>query len=379
MTQLEVTDAGILYITPDPAHEHVFASHPHPLQLTEQEFICTCQCGHALYAVDAHVRLLRSKDGGVTWVDEGSIYDRSRDDRSYSYHDGFISRLRDGSVVVLAFRADRSVPRKPMFAEKGGLIESEPVLFLSRDGGLTWTHPWVVRLPAGIRATPANPIIELDDGRWLATFDQWPRYDDPGLYKPRMVAFSSNDNGQTWEGLPVMADGWTGEKGFWHGKTLLLADGRLFTTFWAADLTDEAKGPVDLPMHISFTDQPATCWPDPASTTVPAQTHWPTQLPDGRLALIYTVRAEPRPGIKVTLAVDDGRNWDLATEVQLWDATGWTHVGIDAPDRYPHSHDTIAFGAPSLMTTLDGDLYASWWCTYASLTHIRWARLRIVA
>ena len=30
------------------------------------------------------------------------------------------------------------------------------------------------------------------------------------------------------------------------------------------------------------------------------------------------------------------------------------------------------------MTTLDGELYASWWCTYASLTHVRWARLRVV-
>ena len=61
-----------------------------------------------------------------------------------------------------------------------------------------------------------------------------------------------------------------------------------------------------------------------------------------------------------------------------WDATGWTHLGVSSPDKYPHSHDTIAFGAPTLMTTLESDLYASWWCTYASLTHNRWARLRVV-
>jgi hypothetical protein len=62
--------------------------------------------------------------------------------------------------------------------------------------------------------------------------------------------------------------------------------------------------------------------------------------------------------------------------VRLWDATGWTHLGINAPEVYPHSHDTVAFGAPTLLATLEGDLYASWWCTYASITHIRWARLR---
>jgi hypothetical protein len=79
-----------------------------------------------------------------------------------------------------------------------------------------------------------------------------------------------------------------------------------------------------------------------------------------------------------TLSEDGGRRWDVENQVRLWDATGWTHIGIPIPDRYPHSHDTIAFGAPTLMTTQEGELYASWWCTYASLTHIRWARLRVV-
>jgi hypothetical protein len=37
----------------------------------------------------------------------------------------------------------------------------------------------------------------------------------------------------------------------------------------------------------------------------------------------------------------------------------------------PHSHDTVAFGTPTLLTTLEGDLYAS-------ITHSRWARLRAV-
>jgi len=53
----------------------------------------------------------------------------------------------------------------------------------------------------------------------------------------------------------------------------------------------------------------------------------------------------------------------------------WTHIGLESRDRYPRSHDTIAFGAPSLFTTTSGELVASWWCTHASLTHLRWARI----
>jgi hypothetical protein len=75
------------------------------------------------------------------------------------------------------------------------------------------------------------------------------------------------------------------------------------------------------------------------------------------------------------LSEDGGVTWDLENQIRLWDATGWTRIGHNSADKYPRSHDTIAFGAPTLMTTTGGDLYASWWCTYASLTHIRWARL----
>ena len=35
---------------------------------------------------------------------------------------------------------------------------------------------------------------------------------------------------------------------------------------------------------------------------------------------------------------------------ETWDATGWTRIGLNNADKYPRSHDTIAFGAPTLMT-----------------------------
>ena len=104
--------------------------------------------------------------------------------------------------------------------------------------------------------------------------------------------------------------------------------------------------------------------------------NWPAELPDGRLCAIYTRRESQQPGFMALLSEDGGVTWDLENQIRLWDATGWTHIGHNSHDKYPRSHDTIAFGAPTLMTTTGGNLYASWWCTYASLTHIRWARLR---
>jgi hypothetical protein len=374
---LEIIDSGILYINPDPAHYHVFASHAHPLQLTDHEFIATYQRGDGMYAANTNIAVARSSDGGVTWQQAGFLHDRSGDDRPYSYHDGFLSQLSDGTLVVFTFRADRSRPDQPMFSPSGGLIANEPALFFSSDRGRTWTPPQPLALPAGIVATPACPIVELADGRWLATFDQWHAYDENQPYQPRMFALFSADRGRTWDDLIVMAEGQAVGKGFWHGKTIRLADDRLFTLYWAADMTQPEQGPVNLPIHYAIADPQGQHWPMPQPTTLPGQTNWPAQLPDGTLAAIYTLREAEAPGFFVALSADGGQTWDLENQVRVWDATGWTHIGLSSPEKYPRSHNTIAFGAPTLMALHNEDLYTSWWCTYASLTHIRWARLRL--
>lgn len=378
MSKLTIIDSGILYINPDPAHYHVFASHAHPVQLSTHEFLATYSRGDGMYATNQNIALTRSLDGGVTWQTEGFLHNQDGDDRPYSYHDGFLSQMRDGTLVVFAFRVDRTHPDQPMFSPSGGLLDNEPVLFLSTDGGHTWSAPQPAPLPAGVVATPASTITELADGRWLATFDQWHGYHDDRPYKPIMLAITSADRGRTWGTLETMADGASINKGFWHGKTIRLRDGRLFTLYWAADMSQPDKGAVNLPIHYAITDPGATSWPMPQPTTLPGQTNWPAQLPDGALAAIYTLREAEQPGFLVALSHDLGQSWDLENQVRVWDATGWTHLGISSPDKYPRSHNTIAFGAPTLMTTLEGDLYASWWCTYASLTHIRWARLRVI-
>jgi BNR repeat-like domain len=373
---LEIVASGILFINPDPSRYHVFASHAHPLQLTAREFVSTYQRGSAIYAVDMELALARSRDGGVTWTDEGPIHDRGQDERPYSHHDGFLSRLRDGTLVVLTFRVDRTDPDRPMFGPTGGVSANEPVLFFSGDGGRSWSPPRPIALPTGLIGTPANPVVELADGSWLASFDRWHGFDEPGSYRPRMFALRSTDRGRTWSAPTVIADGTARGLGYWHGKTILLPDGRFYSTFWTADISDDARGPHDLPLHQLFAHPTDRHWPEPEPTPIPAQTHWPTALPDGRLCLVYTWRLAERPGFMAVLSEDGGRTWDLDHQVRLWDASGWTHIGLHAPEVYPHSHDTIAFGAPTLLTTLNGELYASWWCTYASVTHIRWARLR---
>jgi len=70
--------------------------------------------------------------------------------------------------------------------------------------------------------------------------------------------------------------------------------------------------------------------------------------------------------VMVILSQDTGQTWDIEYQVRVWDATGWAQFGLSSPDRHPRSHDRIGFGGLPLITLMDGDLFASWWCTDAS-------------
>jgi sialidase-1 len=375
MSSIAIVDSGVIYRNPDPGHRYIAALFPHPLELPGGEFICAYNRGSALYATDLTFFLARSADGGRTWPSHDMLSDRSHDDWPYSYHDPFLSRMRDGTLVIGAFRADRSDPDRPMFNERtGGLLKVEPILLRSTDDGRTWSAPEPVSLPDGTVATPAAAIIELSDGRWFWPFDQWKDFDDEAPYQPRTLGFFSDDQGGTWGDMIAYADGAAAGKGFWHGKPIVLDNGRLLTLYWAADMRTGAN----LANHLCFGDASARRWSDPVPTNLPGQTSALVDLGSGQLCIVYTWREAEQPGIMAALSEDGGRIWDLDGQARLWDATGRDRLGVESLDTYPRSHDTIAFGAPAAARASDGEVYAAWWCMEAAIVHIRWARLRVV-
>ncbi len=373
MTSMRLVDEGVIFRNPDPGNRHSSALFPNPLELPSGELICCYNRGSALYAIDLTFHLARSGDGGRTWSDQGPITARRLDERPYSYHNPFVSQMRDGTLIIGAFRSDRSDPERPMFnATTGGLYEPEIILLRSDDEGRSWGPPEVIALPPGIVATPAAAVIELADGSWFWPFDQWKSFDEQGPYLPRTLGFFSHDRGRTWGDLLTYADGAPEGLGFWHGKPIMLHDGRLAVLYWAAEMASGAN----LPNHVSFSSATAQRWSPPTPTNLPGQTNALLDLGSGRLCAVYTLREGEQPGIMAARSEDGGLSWDLDGQLRLWDATGRDRLGVASLESYPRSHDTIAFGAPAALRLADGDLYATWWCMEAAIVHVRWARLR---
>lgn len=374
MSQLELLDSGVVYHNPNPGYQYTFACHSHAIELAPDELLCGYQRGQALYSVDSVCAQSRSRDGGKTWTAEPLMCDPKRDNRPYSYHGPMLTRVGERALVALIMRIDRSDPDHPLFNETtGGIVASDTVLLHSRDNGVTWSDPQVVRPPAGQLLTPACPIVVLRDGRWLLAQDEWHAYDAPGPYRPRTVLLFSSDAGRTW-GQPVsFADAADQNKACWHGKIQRLRDDSLFTMMWTAD-NQKWK---NLTLHYCTGSAGGRDWSAPQPTNIPGQTNWSVQLPDGRMLAIYTVRETTPPGFYMTFSEDGGRTWDLSKQLHAWDATGRDKIGVHAPDSYPRSHDTIAYGAPTATVLSNGDVFCTFWCTEMSVTQIRHARVRL--
>lgn len=374
MSKLELLSSGPIYLNPDPGYTHVTALFSHIVPLDGDELLCTYNRGQGMYATDLSFWQARSHDGGRTWGDHTLITDRSLDDRPYSYHSPFISHMRDGLLVFVAFRVDRSDPNRPIFNEKtGGLTELELILQRSADKGVTWSPPETIGVPADMVITPSSAIVELPDGRWFLAHDQWHAFDDPGPYKPRTVGFFSDDKGKTWNAPVSFANGSAEGKGFWHGRITPLTDQRLFALFWSAEMSDPMG---DLPLHRCFGTADSREWSTPEATNILGQTNAVVDLGDGRFVAIYTSREQTSPGFFACVSDDWGLTWDIANQIVVWDATGRERLGIDAPESYPRSHDTIAYGAPTANLLNNGDILFSFWCTEMSITHIRYALLK---
>ena len=372
--KLSIEHEGSLYKNPKPGFRAECAFLPNVVPLGGDEIICVYRVGQAFYSNDGKLALLRSTDGARTWQQCGVLWDPASDNVVYNYSVPHAARLADGTLLLVASRIDQSGDlQEPHNEETGGFRYMEKVLFRSEDGGRTWEGPRVIDLgDDGIADVPSQ-IIELTDGRLWIPCEVWKSWDDTSELHIKGYCLFSQDGGRTWNGRVDFPSTRSREKMFSHTRYTKMLDGRILGLQW----TQSVGGQQNFELHRVLSDRSGTDWPEPIPVGIQAQTCWPADLGEGRLALAYTSREGRNPGVYVVLSADEGLTWDLENQVQVWDAVGQEFLGVDNVPDYPASHDNIAFGKPNLARLSNGSLVAAWWCTQACVTHARYAKLRV--
>ncbi|MCX6624225.1 MAG: sialidase family protein, partial [Acidobacteria bacterium] len=227
MIQLTIEESGVIFRNPLPGHRVMNVFYPMVLPLANHELLCVARIAAALYAPGAWLEIFRSTDGGSTWQREGPVTDRKRESPTYSYSDAYLTRLRDGSLVLRAGRWNFVDPDQLAFSHQTqGLMPIEVCYLCSVDDGRTWSQPAVADFRShfgpGQEPAPQGGIVELPDGAWFQGFETWKSYENAGPFELNSYGLFSRDQGRTWHDRVTVASGVARNLSHSHGIPIRL-------------------------------------------------------------------------------------------------------------------------------------------------------------
>lgn len=288
------------------------------------------------YANDGDVVMLRSKDGGKTWGDRqvpGAIKDV--DER-----EGCAVQLRDGTIVMGVFYNDlyNKDGSYPFGAATNKVLEAGrqylgAYITTSNDNGHTWSAPKFINtkgMPFSNLEGPTDAPIEMPDGSILMGIIGYSPQGDKG--NRAAVMLRSTDKGQSWQYLSTMANDPGGKLGgFMEPGIARTKSGRIISVM-------RNHGP-DQALYATWSDDDGKTWAPVQKTAMTGHPADVIQLADGRVMATYGIRTGPHAkpgGIRACFSNDNGKTWDIGTEIQLrndflnWD-TGYPE-SLQLPD-----------------------------------------------
>ena len=329
-----------LFSNADFQHEVIYSNgyrHLHPadiIKLKNGELLIMAREANEHYAPDGDVIMLRSKDGGKTWGNKQVIGGMPDADE----REGCGIQLRDGTIVMGVYynknyKPDGSYNFDGTMVREAGKRYLGCYIITSKDNGHTWSKPMDIDtkdMPFSNLEGPADAPIEMPDGSIVMGIIGYAPYGDTKNHAAVMIR--SVDKGKTWKFLSIMANDPGGKLGgFVEPGIVLTKTGRIITALRNA-------GPAQA-IWITYSDDNGKTWVPVFQTDMIGHPVDLIQLKDGRIMATYGIRTGPHAkpgGVRACFSNDNGKTWDIKTEVIIrndfinWD-TGYPE-SLQMPD-----------------------------------------------
>ena len=333
---------------------------PQAVRLANGDILCSFSVGGGQF-VHGGTDWVRSTDGGETWQLEGSILPPTTDPPSANFLK--LSLSADGKTIY-AYGTRFWGSTDQGFGERRG----EALFCKSDDGGLSWSDPELIAMPADCPLEISHGILPLKSGRLLAPAATLPQKDRLG---EQVVAVVSDDGGQTWPTHAIVFEDPNKKLGYWEQKLAEIAAGRVMATAWTVSLGDY----VDQPDSFAISNDDGQTWGPAHSTGIQGQTLTPVPLGEDRLLVFYN-RRYGEQGIVMCLVTFTDDQWTVHFEGLLYDARSQRERPSDVESGVDELA-TFAFGFPTAVILDDGTFLVTHWCVENGVCGIRWTRLRI--
>jgi len=335
--------------------------HLHPadiIRLKNGDILMFAREGTEHYANDGDVFMLRSKDNGLTWGEKQFVANIPNVDE----REGCGIQLKNGTIIVGVFYNDNYLP-EGVYNWDGKVKLPDPGrprlgahFVTSKDNGKTWSQPRFLDLRGmpfkGIEG-PTDAPIEMPDGSILMAVIAYGMDGDDKI--SGSVVLKSTDGGNNWKYISTIARDTNKLKGgFLEPGIVRTKTGRIIAGF-RNHLGENS-------IYMSYSDDAGKTWVPVFKTDMIGHPVDLIQLTDGRIMATYGIRTgtgrhtEPG-GIRACFSSDNGKTWDIKTEVQLrsdfinWD-TGYPESIQLADGKVLTAYYFNLFGKYYLGTTL---------------------------
>lgn len=294
--------------------------HLHPadlIKLRNGDILMMAREATEHFANDGDVVMLRSKDGGKTWGDRKIISAiKDLDER-----EGCGIQLKDGTIIVGVFYNNLYLPsgiydwdHRLKRTNESNVRSLGAHIITSKDNGYTWSKANFIDtkgMPFTNIEGPTDAPIEMPDGTIVMGVIGY------GLNKNSKdvasVMIRSTDKGKTWKYLSTIAsdpDGTLG--GFVEPGIVRTKTGRLVAGL--------RNGAPEGAIWMTYSDDNGKTWAPAWKTDMIGHPVDLIQLTDGRLMATYGIREGRHTtpaGIRACFSSDNGKTWDIETEVQI--------------------------------------------------------------
>ena len=258
-------------------------SSPSAIRLKSGELFLVFRATSETNALDGNILLISSENGRKNWSPPDTIVDTSWDCRDPS-----ITQLQDGLIIVSFFQS-----RYDMDTEDVRSVGCFTVR--SFDNGKTFTSPRMIPIDGFNGTASSDAIVELDDGILIL-----PVYGAKEGEASSVFAVMSENGGETWEDVYIIAD--ASEEGIGYEKPaiLRLPEGKILCMM-------EIHGQTGS-LYQTVSEDGGRTWSAPVRSGIVGQNPDLLLTPEGTVLCVYQDLWPA--GVSFMRSYDWGRTWE---------------------------------------------------------------------
>ena len=258
-------------------------SSPSAIRLKSGELFLVFRDASEANSLDGNILLISSDNGRNNWSPPDTIVDTSWDCREPS-----ITQLQDGLILVSFFQTRYDM-------DTGDVRSVGCFTVRSFDNGKTFTSPRMIPIDGFDGVASSDAIVELDDGNLIL-----PVYGAREGEASSVFAVMSENGGETWEDVYIIAD--ASEEGIGYEKPVMLRlpEGKILCMM-------EAHGQTGS-LYQAVSEDGGRTWSAPVRSGIVGQNPDLILTPAGTVLCLY--RDLWPAGVSFIRSYDWGRTWE---------------------------------------------------------------------